>query len=223
MYLPLWRVLIIHIFGDQFKPQHRQVRLKFWKRIAILFSQGSTINQKVTGGFLCIYTQWKKVERLSILDSRVSAVDTFDGNNVSTFLFPEFDGNFDVSTCNFVQDTNDDFDWTRRKGSTPSSNTAPSSDDASGSGWLRTKFNCYSPGDWVSRSIRYFSSVNFFIPVLKVGYKIRLLVFRFFVISSISNHSQNIIKTDSVQSSSNKWKNFLLEVYPQHGSFLNAI
>ena len=30
-------------------------------------------------------------------------------------------------------------------------------------------------------------------------------------------------KTDSAQSSSNKCKNYLLEVYPQHGNFFNAI
>ncbi|XP_044166667.1 MAM and LDL-receptor class A domain-containing protein 1-like [Acropora millepora] len=47
----------------------------------------------------------------------------------------EFACNFDVSTCNFVQDTDDDFDWTRQKGSTPSSNTGPSSNHTSGSGY----------------------------------------------------------------------------------------
>ena len=32
-----------------------------------------------------------------------------------------------------------------------------------------------------------------------------------------------IIKTDSVQSSSNTCKNHLLKIYSQHGNFLNAI
>ena len=31
------------------------------------------------------------------------------------------------------------------------------------------------------------------------------------------------VKTDSVQSSCNKCKNYLLKVYLQHGNFLNAI
>lgn len=42
--------------------------------------------------------------------------------------------NFDVSTCGFVQDTNDTFDWTRRKGSTPSIGTGPPADHTTGNG-----------------------------------------------------------------------------------------
>ena len=42
--------------------------------------------------------------------------------------------NFDSSLCGFVQDTNDKFDWTRRKGSTPSSYTGPSADHTTGYG-----------------------------------------------------------------------------------------
>ena len=33
----------------------------------------------------------------------------------------------------------------------------------------------------------------------------------------------NVVKTDSVQSSSNTCKNYLLKIYSQHGNFLNAI
>ena len=33
--------------------------------------------------------------------------------------------NFDKGLCNYTQDTNDDFDWTRQHGSTSSSNTGP--------------------------------------------------------------------------------------------------
>ena len=44
--------------------------------------------------------------------------------------------NFDVSMCDFVQDKNDKFDWTRRKGATPSSGTGPSGDHTSGKGKL---------------------------------------------------------------------------------------
>ena len=40
--------------------------------------------------------------------------------------------NFDVSMCGFVQDSNDKFDWTRHKGSTPSTNTGPSFDHTTG-------------------------------------------------------------------------------------------
>ena len=35
--------------------------------------------------------------------------------------------------------------------------------------------------------------------------------------------SFTLIKTDSAQSSSNKWKNYLLQIYSQHGNFLNTI
>ena len=69
-------------------------------------------------------------------------------------FFPEPDCNFDTSTCGFIQATNDDFDWTRRKGHTPSTGTGPSSDHTSGSGSLQRKllfkearkgfFGCYS-------------------------------------------------------------------------------
>ncbi|XP_067024603.1 MAM and LDL-receptor class A domain-containing protein 1-like isoform X1 [Acropora muricata] len=47
----------------------------------------------------------------------------------------ELDCNFDTSTCGFIQATNDEFDWTRRKGSTPSSNTGPFYDHTSESGY----------------------------------------------------------------------------------------
>ena len=36
--------------------------------------------------------------------------------------------------CGFLQDKNDKFDWTRRKGPTPSSGTGPSGDHTSGNG-----------------------------------------------------------------------------------------
>ncbi|XP_078348020.1 uncharacterized protein LOC144633100 [Oculina patagonica] len=36
--------------------------------------------------------------------------------------------NFDESMCGFVQDKNDEFDWTRLNGSTPSTNSGPSAD-----------------------------------------------------------------------------------------------
>ena len=54
-------------------------------------------------------------------------------------FFPELDCNFDTSTCGFIQAKNDDFDWTRFKGDTPSYSTGPSSDHTSGSGWLQKK------------------------------------------------------------------------------------
>ncbi|XP_078360440.1 MAM and LDL-receptor class A domain-containing protein 1-like [Oculina patagonica] len=43
--------------------------------------------------------------------------------------------NFDTSMCGFVQDSNDKFDWTRRKGSTPSSKTGPSADHTTRNGY----------------------------------------------------------------------------------------
>ena len=42
--------------------------------------------------------------------------------------------NFDKSTCGFVQDNSDNFNWTRHMGSTPSSNTGPSADHTTGNG-----------------------------------------------------------------------------------------
>ena len=43
--------------------------------------------------------------------------------------FLGFGCNFDTSVmCGFVQDSNDDFDWWRHRGSTPSSFTGPSGD-----------------------------------------------------------------------------------------------
>ena len=73
---------------------------------------------------------------------------TFESPLMKTFLmialfhnsfFPELDCSFDTSTCGFIQATNDDFDWTRGKGSTLSFGTGPSSDHTSGSGWLQRK------------------------------------------------------------------------------------
>jgi len=37
--------------------------------------------------------------------------------------------------CGFVQNSGDDFDWTRNQGSTPSSGTGPSADHTSGNGY----------------------------------------------------------------------------------------
>ena len=44
--------------------------------------------------------------------------------------------NFDSSMCGFTQDKNDRFDWTRKRGSTGSPSTGPSSDHTSGNGRL---------------------------------------------------------------------------------------
>ncbi|XP_020612542.1 MAM domain-containing protein 2-like [Orbicella faveolata] len=46
-----------------------------------------------------------------------------------------FKCNFDTSMCGFAQDSNDKFDWTRRKGSTPSRATGPSVDHTTGNGY----------------------------------------------------------------------------------------
>ncbi|XP_020605879.1 enteropeptidase-like [Orbicella faveolata] len=45
-----------------------------------------------------------------------------------------FSCNFDTSMCGFVQDSNDNFDWTRHQGSTTSSGTGPSADHTTGNG-----------------------------------------------------------------------------------------
>ena len=37
------------------------------------------------------------------------------------------------------------------------------------------------------------------------------------------SHREEKVKTDSVQGSSNKWKNYLLKNYSQHINFLNTI
>ncbi|XP_067035363.1 MAM and LDL-receptor class A domain-containing protein 1-like [Acropora muricata] len=49
---------------------------------------------------------------------------------------PPRDCNFDSpSICGYTQSTNDTFNWSRQRGSTPSFNTGPSSDHTSGSGY----------------------------------------------------------------------------------------
>ena len=50
------------------------------------------------------------------------------------FYFLAFSCNFDTSMCGFVQADNDDFDWTRRQGGTPSTDTGPSVDHTTGTG-----------------------------------------------------------------------------------------
>ena len=40
--------------------------------------------------------------------------------------------NFDIGFCTWKQDTNDQFDWSRQRGSTASSSTGPSADHTTG-------------------------------------------------------------------------------------------
>ncbi|XP_072182121.1 MAM and LDL-receptor class A domain-containing protein 1-like [Diadema setosum] len=56
--------------------------------------------------------------------------DEADPNNQDT-VFCDFEYNM----CGWKQDTDDNFDWVRRKGSTPSSNTGPLVDHTTGSGF----------------------------------------------------------------------------------------
>ncbi|XP_053397249.1 uncharacterized protein LOC123551743 isoform X2 [Mercenaria mercenaria] len=46
-----------------------------------------------------------------------------------------FDCNFDDGLCNWIQDVDDDFDWTRLSGGTPNRNTGPKYDHTSGEGF----------------------------------------------------------------------------------------
>ena len=48
---------------------------------------------------------------------------------------------FEKSICGFTQDINDNFDWTRHKGSTSSWSTGPSADYTTGAGLLPRKSN----------------------------------------------------------------------------------
>ena len=41
--------------------------------------------------------------------------------------------NFDVGSCGWTQDRTDDFDWTRKKGASPTALTGPRADHTSGS------------------------------------------------------------------------------------------
>lgn len=58
----------------------------------------------------------------------------FFGCYFSYFDLLAFACNFDTSMCGFVQNSGDDFDWTRNQGSTPSGGTGPSADHTSGNG-----------------------------------------------------------------------------------------
>ena len=61
----------------------------------------------------------------------------FERKNV-VVLETGFQCNFDRDTCGFVQRKDDQFDWTRRSGRTPSSYTGPFS-GAGGTGMIHVK------------------------------------------------------------------------------------
>lgn len=50
----------------------------------------------------------------------------------SSFYFLAFRCNFNDGMCGFIQDQDDQFDWTRKKGQTRSSNTGPIGDHTGG-------------------------------------------------------------------------------------------
>ncbi|CAH1795585.1 unnamed protein product, partial [Owenia fusiformis] len=73
-------------------------------------------------------------------DIAIDDFNMFDGPCVPTTSEPEpglssMDCNFDNGMCEWENDVLDDFDWTRLSGPTPTSNTGPSADHTTGSGY----------------------------------------------------------------------------------------
>ena len=57
------------------------------------------------------------------------------------------DCDFDTNFCGYYQDKKDDFDWTRYKGSTPTSNTGPSTDVSGNGYYVYIETSSTSPGE----------------------------------------------------------------------------
>ncbi|KAM6216200.1 MAM and LDL-receptor class A domain-containing protein 1 [Rhynchocyon petersi] len=68
------------------------------------------------------------VEKLQLCD----LVDDCGDNTDETDCAPELQCNFEDGLCNWVQDTEDDFDWTRNQGPTSTLNTGPMKDNTVG-------------------------------------------------------------------------------------------
>ncbi|XP_007934543.1 MAM and LDL-receptor class A domain-containing protein 1 [Orycteropus afer afer] len=77
--------------------------------------------------FWCKYTK-ACVEKLQLCD----LVDDCGDNTDETNCAPELQCNFENGICNWEQDTEDDFDWTRNQGPTSTLNTGPMKDNTVG-------------------------------------------------------------------------------------------
>ncbi|XP_044182256.1 MAM and LDL-receptor class A domain-containing protein 1-like isoform X1 [Acropora millepora] len=142
--------------GDNAKLEKCGLSFSSKKRLSFNYHMygGSMGTLEVLVGGKTVFTKsgdqgnkWHK-SSVEIFDPRASTL-VFEGISGSSFQGDaaidnveirkcggdELDCNFDTSTCGFIQATNDDFDWTRRNGSTPSFNTGPSSDHTSESGY----------------------------------------------------------------------------------------
>ncbi|KAM9230178.1 MAM and LDL-receptor class A domain-containing protein 1 [Dugong dugon] len=77
--------------------------------------------------FWCRYTK-ACVEKLRLCD----LVDDCGDNSDEADCAPELQCNFENGICNWEQDTEDDFDWTRNQGPTSTLNTGPMKDNTMG-------------------------------------------------------------------------------------------
>ncbi|XP_058525682.1 MAM and LDL-receptor class A domain-containing protein 1 [Ochotona princeps] len=77
--------------------------------------------------FWCQHTK-ACIEKLHVCD----LVDDCGDRTDEADCAPELQCNFEEGLCNWEQDTEDDFDWTRNQGSTPTLNTGPMKDNTLG-------------------------------------------------------------------------------------------
>ncbi|KAJ8022855.1 MAM and LDL-receptor class A domain-containing protein 2 [Holothuria leucospilota] len=63
----------------------------------------------------------------------------------------ELNCTFEYGTCGYYQTAEDDFDWTRHQGSTPSSGTGPSGDHTTGTGYYMYIETTSVPAYWTAR------------------------------------------------------------------------
>ncbi|KAB1253853.1 MAM and LDL-receptor class A domain-containing protein 1 [Camelus dromedarius] len=77
--------------------------------------------------FWCLHTK-ACIEKLQLCD----LVDDCGDHTDEADCVPELQCNFENGICNWEQDTEDDFDWTRNQGSTSTLNTGPMKDNTLG-------------------------------------------------------------------------------------------
>ncbi|XP_022097778.1 MAM and LDL-receptor class A domain-containing protein 1-like isoform X1 [Acanthaster planci] len=72
---------------------------------------------------------------IALDDLDIEPVSCYAGVPGSTPAAPSMDCTFEMDLCNYTQLQDDNFDWTRLRGSTGSTHTGPDQDHTTGSGW----------------------------------------------------------------------------------------